>query len=919
MKIATNKRSGRSESELKALAYFVVGVSSEGTVRGRDVSNRLSFAGTVINGKMDPVENSGFTIGTLQKDLGQDGGATAGALVNAYQAWARAEQPDYILSAKQQSTTISDLSRNGNTIDKQKGRPLDATIKSRLDLFLKTEDGNDFVRARDVAQVNRIYEKALVPLGGTPAYVAASLDDRITLATIVAKGFNQNEGKVLTLLGKMNGQSKGGATLKTADEVLAYSQENFKGSMLEGRDAALRGAEVYARLHRAAPDHPLYDAWSDVVSDPLMSPSVISQDEDLAAHHRVIKNLFLEPGKSPRFLDALEHGSDYARGLPLSGAHRPSAGFLASGTDFVQWNAEGQGISHIDGVWAALSRDELSHTKNADGSIDLAVSQGGKPSPLLQVEAISPLPTRTDALRVLRHGNRGEDVRALQADLIRLNVMDASGRPLAADGDFGAGTQSAVKEFQRSHNLTEDGVVGPATLAAIHDFAGSQEHAIGQRDAPYLGGHRSHGTMSAYGSLTPEPAATVPLAPVPAKPSEPVAPAWLQAFDEADGHAIRTLQENLNTLGILDMKGESLAESGIYDVATQTAVARFQSQQSLPVTGTTDDDTLASIQGQAFVAELQQSDRASTFREPPATPETWRLTAELPPQAQPKEPEVAHVTRPQDSVLVPPRLDHPAHPDHEFFREVRKHVVELDRSLGRGPDHYTDNISSALTVQARTDGLERVDRIELSERGDVLRAVQMPSGNSGSQFGIRTQVATVEAETPLEQSAAKWPDAMRSFEGIEQARAERRQHSPGREQVGHVGISDGFGEPDRQTHSLHDPRNPDSRHHALYKELERRLPESSDERLMQFTAACHRHRIKANDLSGIHVNYDNMTLNLDSVGFMATPAKVDLSLPPPESEQSLQQMRQFDQQMEQIMQQSQQHAQAIQGPVMGGG
>jgi hypothetical protein len=85
-----------TDSELRALAYFAVGVSSEGSNAGRDVSNRLSFAGRIQNGIMTPVGNSGFSIGTLQIDLGQRP-AVATALVDAYQAWAARTQPDWVL------------------------------------------------------------------------------------------------------------------------------------------------------------------------------------------------------------------------------------------------------------------------------------------------------------------------------------------------------------------------------------------------------------------------------------------------------------------------------------------------------------------------------------------------------------------------------------------------------------------------------------------------------------------------------------------------------------------------------------------------------------------------------------------------------------------------------------------------------
>ena len=67
------------------------------------------------------------------------------------------------------------------------------------------------------------------------------------------------------------------------------------------------------------------------------------------------------------------------------------------------------------------------------------------------------------AFAVLRAGDRGEAVRALQADLARLGL---SAGPV--DGVFGAATEKAVRAFQASHpNLTVDGIVGPATQAQI--------------------------------------------------------------------------------------------------------------------------------------------------------------------------------------------------------------------------------------------------------------------------------------------------------------------------------------------------------------------------------------------------------------------------------------------------------------------
>jgi hypothetical protein len=62
---------------------------------------------------------------------------------------------------------------------------------------------------------------------------------------------------------------------------------------------------------------------------------------------------------------------------------------------------------------------------------------------------------------VLRRGARGAQVRQVQEALVAL------GYSTAIDGRFGPATAQAVKSFQTSSGLTDDGIVGPATLSAL--------------------------------------------------------------------------------------------------------------------------------------------------------------------------------------------------------------------------------------------------------------------------------------------------------------------------------------------------------------------------------------------------------------------------------------------------------------------
>jgi putative chitinase len=54
---------------------------------------------------------------------------------------------------------------------------------------------------------------------------------------------------------------------------------------------------------------------------------------------------------------------------------------------------------------------------------------------------------------ILKLGSKGEEVKALQSKL-----------GIAADGDFGPGTEKVVKEWQTKNGLTADGIIGPASM-----------------------------------------------------------------------------------------------------------------------------------------------------------------------------------------------------------------------------------------------------------------------------------------------------------------------------------------------------------------------------------------------------------------------------------------------------------------------
>lgn len=81
-----------------------------------------------------------------------------------------------------------------------------------------------------------------------------------------------------------------------------------------------------------------------------------------------------------------------------------------------------------------------------------------------QSGVVVPTDAPATSTRILRNGDEGEDVKAMQTNLIRLGYD--CGR-WGADGDFGDATEMALKKFQRDHGLEDDGECGPLSRAAM--------------------------------------------------------------------------------------------------------------------------------------------------------------------------------------------------------------------------------------------------------------------------------------------------------------------------------------------------------------------------------------------------------------------------------------------------------------------
>ncbi|MBR2823827.1 MAG: peptidoglycan-binding protein [Clostridia bacterium] len=207
------------------------------------------------------------------------------------------------------------------------------------------------------------------------------------------------------------------------------------------------------------------------------------------------------------------------------------------------------------------------------GGTDTSAQNEATAAPKETIQVVTrPPATPTPTPKSLQRGFTGSDeVRALQKRLRQLGYYTGS-----ADGDFGPGTEAAVKAFQRANGLTADGKAGEKTLEKLNS-----SDAISQKEA--------NATPKPTAKATAKPTAKVTNTPRPTATPNLSKEYYLQAG--ASGKRVRTLQNRLIQLGYLGGKA-----TGEYDEATEAAVRAFQKKtKGLWEDGVAGPDTLNAL------------------------------------------------------------------------------------------------------------------------------------------------------------------------------------------------------------------------------------------------------------------------------------------------------------------------------------
>lgn len=215
-----------------------------------------------------------------------------------------------------------------------------------------------------------------------------------------------------------------------------------------------------------------------------------------------------------------------------------------------------------NGEWVdGVAGEDTQTTLFSDQALPYSGSSSEKASNVVASSATS------SAVRTLRSGMSGDDVKALQTRLQELYYYTGK-----ATGTYDATTELAVKVFQQKNNLQVDGVAGSTTLSLIYSAS------------------------ALYGpTLAPSPTAFV-------------ASGTLQSGSM--GEEVYRLQERLYDLGYYNGKID-----GIYSDQVAVAVRSFQSASGLTADGKAGSGTQRKLYADGAVAAENADDSFATLKQ----------------------------------------------------------------------------------------------------------------------------------------------------------------------------------------------------------------------------------------------------------------------------------------------------------------
>lgn len=428
----------RNLDALAGAVYFTVGRGTE----GGPASYRLSVAGVDRSEWGQPgavAANSGYSIGTIQVDLGQRGTWPLGATTNRPLREGETTYVDGIITqaaeyARRNGLTFpedttqlrADLLTHGNG---QRGRDtitfIDPAVRDSINAWAGSEEGKRWIHTHvDYPQVRSATETAMTILDRSGSNI--SEDRRFEAINILAKTANQYP-RGLDRLENVLREGGDYNALLTEAQAIQGSVSYYAGPK------AASVAETYENAYSADPNRrAAMDRAHTAVASRDYDPSTERNNADVqqalgaigaGTRQRTGGNAVLEEGDSGREVRKLESN--------LAGL-----GYR---------DAQGQPLV-VDGRFTAETKQAVENYQREVPGQTLTVDGRAGPQTL---------------------GSIDETVRGLQRNLAALGLNDANGRPLVDDGYYGDASRHAVATFQRNQGMDPSGIADEATRRAI--------------------------------------------------------------------------------------------------------------------------------------------------------------------------------------------------------------------------------------------------------------------------------------------------------------------------------------------------------------------------------------------------------------------------------------------------------------------
>ena len=214
--------------------------------------------------------------------------------------------------------------------------------------------------------------------------------------------------------------------------------------------------------------------------------------------------------------------------------------------------------STIDGEYGSGTKSAVLAFQKKNGLTQNGIADAATQKKLNSSSAISATEKEetADTTTTLKRGSKGEAVKTLQRRLKELGYYKST-----IDGEYGSGTVSAVKAFQKNNGLTQSGTADAATQKKLNSSS-----AIGAADK---------NETSSYTTLK----------------------------SGSKGEAVKKLQQRLKELGYYKNAIDSEYGSGMV-----TAVKNFQKKNGLTQTGIADEATQKKVYSTSAVAATDKTE-----------------------------------------------------------------------------------------------------------------------------------------------------------------------------------------------------------------------------------------------------------------------------------------------------------------------